>query len=80
MPLYVKTKERPHCLILQSHVRRPVNDIPAENVFRDTVGGICCYCFKVLFFFNAFKNKRKVEEVSLSYALSQRLKWEMCVG
>lgn len=31
-------------------------------------------------FLNAFRNKRKLEEVSLTYALSQRLKWEMCVG
>lgn len=77
--LYVKTKEWTHCLILQSRVRSPVNDIPAENMFREAVGRICCYYFKP-FFFNAFKNKRKREEVSLSYALSQRLKWEMCVG
>lgn len=61
MPLYVKTKERTHCLILQSHVRRPVNDIPAENVFRDTVGGICCYCFKVLFFLMLFRIKERLK-------------------
>lgn len=77
--LYVKTKEWTHCLILQSHVRRPVNDIPEENVFREAVERICCYCFKS-FFLNALKNKRKGEEVPLSYALSQRVKWEMCVG
>lgn len=49
MPLCVKTKELTHCLILQSCVRGPVSDIPAENVFREAVGRICCYCFKAFF-------------------------------
>lgn len=47
--LYVKTEEWTHCLILQSRVRSPVNDIPAENMFREAVGRICCYYFKPFF-------------------------------